>query len=66
MRKQGMRVGGLTAALTATQLCPVYPETPYAWPITHTGRKHIVGAALATPTGTLCALAEALWIAPKP
>ncbi|MEV2222306.1 hypothetical protein AB0E01_20820 [Nocardia vinacea] len=69
MRKQGMGFGGVTAALTATQLHPVYADSPYisyAWPISHQGRKHTVGIALATPFGDLCAVAEALWIQPKP
>ncbi|MFX0577458.1 PaaI family thioesterase [Nocardia nepalensis] len=69
MRKQGMPTGGVTAALTATQLRPVHADSPYisyAWPITHQGRKHTVGIALATPSGDLCAVAEALWIGPKP
>ncbi|MEV4125322.1 hypothetical protein [Nocardia sp. NPDC049707] len=51
------------------QLQPIYPDSPYisyAWPIAHLGRKHTVGIALATPSGDLCAVAEALWIQPKP
>jgi hypothetical protein len=69
MRKQGMGFGGVTAALTATQLQPIYPDSlyiSYAWPISHQGRKYTVGIALATPSGDLCAVAEALWIQPKP
>lgn len=64
----GLAPGAVTAALTATQLQPLPAEADYivhAWPIRHEGRKHTVGVALSTRSGTLCALAEALWIAPK-
>ncbi|WP_378742265.1 hypothetical protein [Nocardia brasiliensis] len=64
-----MRHGSVTAALTATQLAPIWPDRPYisyAWPISQEGRKHTVGVALATPDGKPCALAEALWIEPRP
>ncbi|MBF6176319.1 hypothetical protein [Nocardia blacklockiae] len=64
----GMRYGAFTAALTATRLRPVRagrPHVSYAWPISAEGRKYTVGIALATASGELCALAEALWIAPR-
>ncbi|MCU1642259.1 MAG: hypothetical protein JWN03_2534 [Nocardia sp.] len=60
--------GALTAALTATQLRPIYAGSEYishAWPIDRDGRKHTVGVALSTVDGDLCALAEALWIEPR-
>ncbi|APA99309.1 PaaI family thioesterase [Nocardia seriolae] len=63
-----MGLGAFTAALTATQLQPVYAGADYishAW-ITHRdGRKHTVGVALSTPDGDPVALAEALWIEPR-
>lgn len=66
---QGMGLGAVTAALTATQLQPVLAGAEYisyAWPLHEDGRKRTVGVALATRGGELCALAEALWIAPRP
>ena len=48
---------------------PVHVDSPYvscAWPISHQGRKHTGGVALATPSGDLCAVAEVLWIQPEP
>ncbi|MFI9508454.1 PaaI family thioesterase [Nocardia sp. NPDC052566] len=65
---QGMRPGSVTAALTATQLRPVLAGAQYisyAWPIHREGRKFTVGVGLATASGELCALAEALWIQPE-
>ncbi|WP_067541955.1 PaaI family thioesterase [Nocardia crassostreae] len=64
-----MGQGAFTAALTATQLRPVLAgaeHISHAWAIHHDGRKHTVGVALSTADGELCALAEALWIEPKP
>ncbi|WP_036560838.1 PaaI family thioesterase [Nocardia brasiliensis] len=64
-----LRHGTVTAALTATQLAPVRAGrdyVSYAWPIAEAGRKSTVGVALATRDGAVCALAEALWIHPKP
>ncbi|MEV0299159.1 hypothetical protein [Nocardia sp. NPDC050710] len=68
IRLAGMRPGAVTAALTATQLEPIPAGADYisyAWPISHHGRKYTVGVALTTPSGTLCALAEALWLEPR-
>ncbi|MFB7874957.1 PaaI family thioesterase [Nocardia sp. NPDC056064] len=65
---QGMAKGAVTAALTATQLRPAPVGADYiahAWPIHHEGRKHTVGVALSTRDGDLCAVAEALWVAPR-
>ncbi|MBF6290438.1 hypothetical protein [Nocardia farcinica] len=64
----GMRQGSVTAALTTTLLAPVEagaPHISYAWPLAVEGRKHTVGVALATSSGELCAVAEALWIEPR-
>ncbi|MFI6865342.1 PaaI family thioesterase [Nocardia sp. NPDC050406] len=61
--------GAFTAALTATQFQPVLAGAEYiayAWPLHGEGRKRTVGVALSTPDGDLCALAEALWIGPRP
>ncbi|NNH75821.1 hypothetical protein HLB23_39230 [Nocardia uniformis] len=66
---QKMGPGAVTAALTATQLQPVLAGAEYisyAWPMHTDGRKRTVGVALSTPDGELCALGEALWIAPRP
>ncbi|MFC9894979.1 hypothetical protein ACFVMC_14940 [Nocardia sp. NPDC127579] len=63
-----MPAGAVTAALTATQLRPVSVGADYlsfAWTAGRDGRKFTVGVALATPDGELCALSEALWIAPR-
>ncbi|MBF6206156.1 hypothetical protein IU483_18965 [Streptomyces gardneri] len=68
MALRDMQPGAVTAALTATQLEPVCTGDPYlsyGWPISENGRKHTVGVALARADGTLCALAEALWIEPR-
>ncbi|MEC3955984.1 hypothetical protein VMT65_23315 [Nocardia sp. CDC153] len=64
----GMGRGAFTAALTATQVRPVYAGADYvshAWTVGREGRKHTVGVALSTADGELCALAEALWIEPR-
>ncbi|MFE3797500.1 hypothetical protein KHQ06_21245 [Nocardia tengchongensis] len=63
-----MGSGAFTAALTATQLRPMYAGADYishAWVIARDGRKHTVGVALSTADGELCALSEALWIEPR-
>ncbi|MFI2283198.1 PaaI family thioesterase [Nocardia beijingensis] len=68
MALRDLRPGAVTAALTATQFEPVRPGDPYisyGWPVSADGRKHTVGVALARADGTLCALAEALWIEPR-
>uniref|UniRef100_UPI003CC7F720 PaaI family thioesterase n=1 Tax=Nocardia abscessus TaxID=120957 RepID=UPI003CC7F720 len=68
MALRDLRPGAVTAALTATQFEPVRAGAPYlsyGWPISANGRKHTVGVALARIDGTLCALAEALWIEPR-
>ncbi|GAB2655543.1 PaaI family thioesterase [Nocardia goodfellowii] len=69
MTMRGMRPGAVTAALTGTQLRPVSVGAEYisyAWAAHRAGRKYTVGVALATADGSLCALAEALWIEPRP
>ncbi|MGW2558073.1 hotdog fold domain-containing protein [Streptomyces sp. NPDC001514] len=63
------RPGAVTAALTGTVLRPVRTGEPYisyAWLRSESGRKHSMGVALATVGGELCALAEALWLDPRP
>ncbi|MEU5762973.1 hypothetical protein [Nocardia sp. NPDC047648] len=68
MALRDLRPGAVTAALTATRFEPVRAGDSYlsyGWPISATGRKHTVGVALARTDGTLCALAEALWIEPR-
>lgn len=68
MALRDLRPGAVTAALTATQFEPVRagdPYVSYGWPVSADGRKHMVGVALARADGTLCALAEALWIEPR-
>ncbi|MBF6327933.1 PaaI family thioesterase [Nocardia transvalensis] len=65
----GMRSGGVTAAMRVTCRQPVYAGEKYlsyAWPVTADGRKYTVGVALTAPDGTLCVLAEMLWIEPRP
>ncbi|WP_282781501.1 MULTISPECIES: hypothetical protein [unclassified Nocardia] len=65
---QGMGQGAVTAALTATRTQPVLAGAEYiayAWALHRDGRKHTVGVALSTPDGQPCAVAEALWIAPR-
>jgi hypothetical protein len=37
----------------------------FGWRISRSGRKTVVGSALATADGQLCALGQALWIDPK-
>ncbi|MEU0544352.1 hypothetical protein [Nocardia sp. NPDC005978] len=64
-----MGLGAFTAALTATQFEPMFAGVDYishAWPVQQEGRKYTVGVALSTRDGSLCALAEALWIEPRP
>jgi hypothetical protein len=39
------------------------PHVVVGWPVAHDGRKRRAGAAIYTPGGELCALAEGLWIA---
>ncbi|MET9967762.1 hotdog fold domain-containing protein [Streptomyces sp. NPDC006356] len=63
------RPGAVTAALTGTVLRPVSTGEryiSYAWLLSESGRKHTMGAALATAEGELCAVSEALWIDPRP
>lgn len=63
------RPGAVTASLTGTILRPVAAGEPYiayAWLRSEYGRKHTMGAALATAEGELCAASEALWIDPRP
>jgi hypothetical protein len=63
------RQGAVTAFLTATLLRPVAAAAPhisYAWVLAESGRKHTLGVALATADGELCAVAEALWLDPRP
>ncbi|MEU1204977.1 hypothetical protein [Nocardia sp. NPDC005825] len=63
-----MGLGAFTAALSATQLQPMYAGADYishAWVVARDGRKHTVGVALSTADGDLCALSEALWIEPR-
>ncbi|MEU1333685.1 hypothetical protein [Streptomyces sp. NPDC005865] len=64
-----LRVGAVTASLTATLLRPATTgedHITYAWPTTGSGRKHTMAVAVTTATGELCALGEALWIDPRP
>lgn len=68
MRLAKSGVGTVTAVLTGAQLRPVRAGeryVSYAWLIGAVGRKITVGVGLATDDGELCALAEALWLAPK-
>ncbi|MET9663959.1 hypothetical protein ABZY19_01180 [Streptomyces sp. NPDC006475] len=63
------QAGAVTASLTATLLRPVAaaaPHVSYAWLREESGRKHTMGVALATAGGELCAVAEALWLDPRP
>ncbi len=62
------RAGAVTASLTATLLRPVSAAAPhisYAWLRSESGRKHVMGVALATAEGELCAVGEALWLDPR-
>ncbi|WP_217180084.1 hotdog fold domain-containing protein [Streptomyces sp. AC495_CC817] len=63
-----MREGAVTASLAARLLRPVPIASrlvSYAWVVAEEGRKHRVGAALATAEGDLCGLSSALWVAPR-
>ncbi|MEU4129172.1 PaaI family thioesterase [Streptomyces wuyuanensis] len=63
------RAGAVTASLTGSLLRPVRtgePYVSYAWLLSESGRKHTMGVAVATADGELCALAEALWLDPRP
>ncbi|MGW4869665.1 hypothetical protein [Streptomyces chartreusis] len=63
-----LRAGAVTASLTGTVLRPVVagePHISYAWLVSESGRKHMMGVALATAEGELCGVSEALWIDPK-
>ncbi|NUP22466.1 MAG: hypothetical protein HOZ81_41665 [Streptomyces sp.] len=63
------RPGAVTAALTGTILRPIAvgePYISYAWLLSEHDRKHMMGVALATAEGELCALSESLWIDPRP
>ncbi|MEV0093244.1 hotdog fold domain-containing protein [Streptomyces sp. NPDC050738] len=69
LRLGSAKDGLVTAALTATVLRPVAagePHVAYAWLTEESGRKHTVGVGLATAEGELCAVAEALWLDPRP
>ncbi|MEU2434098.1 hypothetical protein ABZ611_32215 [Streptomyces sp. NPDC007861] len=62
------RPGAVTAALTGALLRPVRvgaPHISYAWLRSESGRKHVMGVALATAEGELCGLAESLWVDPR-
>ncbi|MEU1426831.1 hypothetical protein ABZ412_07105 [Nocardia sp. NPDC005746] len=64
----GMGSGAFTAALSATQIRPLYAGDDYishAWVVGREGRKHTVGVTLSTADGDLCAVSEALWIEPR-
>lgn len=55
----------LTAYLAAAILRPVVVgerHIAFGWRISRSGRKTVVGSALATADGQLCALGQALWI----
>jgi hypothetical protein len=55
----------VTAYLAATTLQPVIAgerHIAFGWMISRSGRKTVVGSALATAAGQLCALGQALWI----
>jgi len=62
----GQAVGrGLTAYLAADLVQPVQVAQPYiviGWPISRSGRKTVVGSAILTLDGDVCAIAEALLI----
>ena len=63
-----MREGAVTASLAARLLRPVPVSTrlvSYAWVVAEEGRKHRVGAALATAEGDLCGISAALWVTPR-
>lgn len=58
-----------TAYLAATVLRPVVTgerHIAFGWTISRSGRKTVVGSALATTDGQLCALGQALWLDRKP
>ncbi|WP_236076182.1 hypothetical protein [Streptomyces coffeae] len=64
-----LQPGAVTAALTGTILRPVATGEPYiayAWLLSESGRKHMMGVALATAEGELSAVSEALWLDPGP
>ncbi|WP_411105375.1 hypothetical protein [Streptomyces sp. cmx-4-9] len=64
----GRPAGAVTAALHARLLRPVpvgVGLVSYAWLLTSSGRKYTAGTALATASGELCAVAEALWVQPR-
>ncbi|MFJ2768097.1 hypothetical protein [Streptomyces sp. NPDC087300] len=64
----GLRKGAVTASLTGTVLRPMAigeDHVTYAWLISESGRKHVMGVAAATAAGELCALGTALWVDPK-
>jgi hypothetical protein len=57
-----------TAYLAAAMLKPVVAgerHIAFGWTISRSGRKTVVGSAVATADGQLCALGQALWIDPK-
>jgi len=58
----------LTAYLAAATFEPVLTgkrHIAFGWVISHSGRKTVVGSALVTAGGQLCALGQALWIGPR-
>jgi len=57
------------ATMTAEIEAPIHPGETYvitAWPISHDGRKHRAGAAIHDASGTRVAVADTLWITPRP
>jgi hypothetical protein len=57
------------ATMTAELEAPIHPGETYvitAWPISHDGRKHRGGAAIHDASGSRVAVADTLWITPRP
>ncbi|MFJ6701036.1 hypothetical protein ACIQM4_33975 [Streptomyces sp. NPDC091272] len=58
----------VTAYLATTVLRPVVlgeDHVSFGWSVSHSGRKHMAGSAVATREGELCAYAKALWLSPS-
>ncbi|MEU8893988.1 hypothetical protein [Streptomyces sp. NPDC048442] len=58
----------VTGYLTTTVARPVVlgeEHVTFGWAISHSGRKHMAGSAIATRAGELCAYSQALWLAPS-